>query len=365
MVRISEDLVRKRAEHNDKEIGTLEEIALHQEHIEKIEALDKWCKHLRILLLHSNIISKLENLSKLKKLEYLNLTLNNIEIIENLEGCESLTKLDLTLNFIGQIESVKSLQHNIHLKQLFLKGNPCSDYEHYRNYIIAVLPGLQELDNVLIERSDKIIAQRMYQDILPSIEEDQETYKVFRAQQRIQNAHLLSRPITQQDIDTINQSTTDNSPESRIYMSRLNQAIHEKQNGGGEKQNGNQDGGRKFFKQDGRPLNMNQANIDFRLENERDRYVLTVHVYRYLDTSLLDVDVQPNYVRVTIKNKVLQLALDDTVLTDKSYAQRSEATRHLVVTMPKESGRAKTSPKKDTPNQKSNPDQPPVSNQRE
>ncbi|XP_008478524.1 protein tilB homolog [Diaphorina citri] len=59
MVRISEDLVRKRAEHNDKEIGTLEEIALHQEHIEKIEALDKWCKHLRILLLHSNIISKL------------------------------------------------------------------------------------------------------------------------------------------------------------------------------------------------------------------------------------------------------------------------------------------------------------------
>lgn len=54
-----------------------------------------------------------ENLSKLKKLEYLNLALNNIEKVENLEGCESLKKLDLTVNFIGDLFSIESLG-NVH-----------------------------------------------------------------------------------------------------------------------------------------------------------------------------------------------------------------------------------------------------------
>jgi protein TilB len=59
-----------------------------------------------------------ENVSRLKKLEYLNLALNNIERIENLEGCESLQKLDLTVNFIGELTGVRSLKANIHLQSL-------------------------------------------------------------------------------------------------------------------------------------------------------------------------------------------------------------------------------------------------------
>jgi protein TilB len=59
-----------------------------------------------------------ENVSRLKKLEYLNLALNNIERIENLEGCESLQKLDLTVNFIGELTSVQTLKNNIHLETL-------------------------------------------------------------------------------------------------------------------------------------------------------------------------------------------------------------------------------------------------------
>lgn len=59
-----------------------------------------------------------ENVSRLKKLEYLNLALNNIERIENLEGCESLQKLDLTVNFIGELTSVQTLKSNIHLETL-------------------------------------------------------------------------------------------------------------------------------------------------------------------------------------------------------------------------------------------------------
>lgn len=43
----------------------------------------------------------MENLHKLRELEYLNLALNNIKVIEGIENCESLMKLDLTVNFIS------------------------------------------------------------------------------------------------------------------------------------------------------------------------------------------------------------------------------------------------------------------------
>ena len=63
MVFITEDLVRKRAEHNELEIGSLEEISLHQLDIEKIEHLDKWCKKLKILYFHVWFVVYLQLLS--------------------------------------------------------------------------------------------------------------------------------------------------------------------------------------------------------------------------------------------------------------------------------------------------------------
>lgn len=53
------ELIRKRSEHNEGEIGTLEEISLHQEDITKIENVQNWCKDLKILLLQSNLIFKI------------------------------------------------------------------------------------------------------------------------------------------------------------------------------------------------------------------------------------------------------------------------------------------------------------------
>lgn len=59
LILVTVDLVRKRSEHNEGEISTLEEIALHQENIDRIEGLDKWCRDLKILLLQSNLIPKI------------------------------------------------------------------------------------------------------------------------------------------------------------------------------------------------------------------------------------------------------------------------------------------------------------------
>jgi protein TilB len=153
----------QRAEHNEGMISNLEELALHQQHIEKIELLHKACRHLKILLLQSNLIHKIQSLHRLKELQYLNLALNNISKIENLQRCESLTKLDLTMNFVPKqgLLTVGSLCCNEHLRDLYLMGNPCADWTGYRQYVVAVLPHLGKLDGKDIRPSERIAAQQV------------------------------------------------------------------------------------------------------------------------------------------------------------------------------------------------------------
>lgn len=163
----------------------MEELSLHQEDIEKIEYIQNWCRNLKILLMQSNLISKIENLSKLKKLEYLNLALNSIERIENLTALESLTKLDLTLNFIGELTSVENLKDNYNLKDLILTGNPCTDYGGYREYVIAVLPELQSLDGKQITRVERIVANSLCVANKNQIVQLQAQYAIKRDEQKV------------------------------------------------------------------------------------------------------------------------------------------------------------------------------------
>ncbi|XP_016836662.1 protein tilB homolog isoform X1 [Nasonia vitripennis] len=185
MPRITMELLRKRSEHNEGEISTLEELSLHQENIERIELLNQACRNLKILLLQYNLISKIENLNKLKQLEYLNLALNNIEVIENLEGLESLKKLDLTVNFIGDIRGVKCLRDNQHLEQLILSGNPCCEYEGYREYVIATLPQIRELDLQKIDRSERIKSLQCYAEAQGDVIRGYRKYATSRETQKV------------------------------------------------------------------------------------------------------------------------------------------------------------------------------------
>lgn len=58
-IQVSEDLIRRCAEHNNCEIFSLEEISLHQRDIERIEHIDRWCRDLKILYLQNNLIPKI------------------------------------------------------------------------------------------------------------------------------------------------------------------------------------------------------------------------------------------------------------------------------------------------------------------
>ncbi|XP_036904463.1 protein tilB homolog isoform X2 [Sturnira hondurensis] len=373
MGRITEDLIRRNAEHNNCVIFSLEELSLHQQEIERLEHLDRWCRDLKILYLQNNLIAKIENVSKLKKLEYLNLALNNIEKIENLEGCEE-AKLDLTVNFIGELSSVKSLQHNIHLRELFLMGNPCADFEGYRQFVVAALRQLKWLDGKEIERSERIQALQNFPEIERQIREQERAYCLKRAkdkkeaQRKLQEEHEHEEEGSRPDFDSptsaeskghlqapeaqggdptkkLGDSEDDlefwNKPSLFTPESRLETLRHmEKQRKDQEKLSAKKKkvkAPRTLITEDGRALNVNEPKLDFSLKEDekRNQIILDLAVYRYMDTSLINVDVQPTYVRVMVKGKPFQLVLPAEVQPDSSSAKRSQTTGHLVVCMPK------------------------------
>ncbi|NWX87548.1 TILB protein, partial [Nothoprocta ornata] len=372
---VTEDLVRRRAEHNNCEIFSLEEISLHQQEIEKLEYLDKWCRDLKILYLQNNLIPKIENVGRLKKLEYLNIALNNIERIENLEGCEELKKLDLTANFIGELSSIEVLKYNIHLKELFLVGNPCTDFEGYRQFVVATLHQLECLDSKEIERSERTRALQDYPEVKKKIREQEKAYLLKRAREKedaqrrmqerkerkenqMQSKFGIDSPgslcdnenhQTEREQQTWEENDdeedrrfweepTPYTPESRLEAHRY---IEERRAKDSKRESKKKEKPlRTLITADGKALNVNEPKLHFTLEDdeENNQFILDLAVYRHLDTSLLDVDVQPTYVRVWVKGKLFQLVLPEEVKLDSSSAKRSQTTGHLVISMPKANG---------------------------
>jgi protein TilB len=159
---ITRELIRKRAEHNEGVLTTLEEVSLHQEELEGInEVLGVSCRKIKILYLQNNLIAKMENLFHLKDLGYLNLALNNVQKIEGLSNCEFIYKLDLTVNFIDLDTLEESMDHlatRSTLRELYLMGNPCQSWSGFVSYVIAKLPQLTTLDGTEITRSMQIVA---------------------------------------------------------------------------------------------------------------------------------------------------------------------------------------------------------------
>jgi len=63
-------------------------------------------------------------------------------------------------------------------------GNPCTDYEYYRQYVVATLPQLRELDMKEIERSERIKALQIYARARDDI---------IESYRRYENARIIER----------------------------------------------------------------------------------------------------------------------------------------------------------------------------
>ncbi|OWK61507.1 Protein tilB [Lonchura striata] len=267
-------------------------------------------------------------------------------------------------------------------------GNPCTEFEGYRQFVVATLQQLKYLDSKEIERSERIKALQNYPEVKWKIREQEQAYLLKRAREKEEGQRRMQerKDEKQKQMDpklefdspdspqekpnqaegdgeqercrTVENDDEDRkfwdeptpyTPESRLETHRY---IEEKRRA---KDNGRESKKREktawtLVTAEGKVLNVNVPKLHFSLKDdeENNQIILDLAVYSYaianvmgltefrhckhLDTSLLDVDVQPTYIRVLVKGK---LVLPEEVKPDSSSAKRSQTTGHLVVTMPK------------------------------
>ena len=321
-----------------------------------------YCRHLKIIYLQNNLISKIQNLHRLKELEYLNMAVNNITKIENLQRCESLTKLDFTMCFISKASllTLQSLQGLYHLKEIYLTGNPCTEWDGYREYVIGTLPILKRLDGKDIKPSERIAAQQAFptlharllqERIAEGIDPQEAALADNQEEDEDEDAEIAETGYWDEEKGEMMRPWC---PETRILEHRENEArekADEERKKAEMDKLVNDSGGprkpprREDFEEikEGDIIRMkNEGEYDFSLEESEDgkNMVLEVDVGKFTDTSLIKADVKPTFVRLLIKGRLLQLTFPEEVSPDLSTAERSKASGKLVVTMPRVDSRA-------------------------
>ena len=331
MGRITQELLRKRAEHNDGILSTLEEISLHQENMERIENLEYYCRHIKILYLQDNIIEKLENLDKLKELEYLNLAVNSIQKIENLEKCESLNKLDLTMNFVD-IENLKEscdcLSKVPSLREIYLTGNPCEKFKYCRDYVIGRCPQIIIYDGNEVKKSERIKAREMMEFMEKELEKESKQHVIFKQNDpsekdpnkySVEYRRNLYKDLEKEKLEN-ERKRKEESSKPGLWDEPVIKEVPPP-----------------VYKENGEVRICNQGRYEVFLDE--DIYTTAITTFRiklpkFLDTSKIKVDLNPNYVRVDVNGKITQWRFDNDIIVEKATVQRSTTTGDLEIKAP-------------------------------
>lgn len=97
------------------------------------------------------------------------------------------------------------------------------------------------------------------------------------------------------------------------------------------------DGPLPVYTKEGKVRQANQGKYEWRFEESADKthVVFEIKIPKFMDTALINVDLQPTYVRLDIKGRITQLSIPEDVIVEKSKVQRSQTTGILQLTMPK------------------------------
>lgn len=112
---------------------------------------------------------------------------------------------------MGCLSSARSLRSNLHLRELFLVGNPCAAFQGYREFLVVTLPQLkvspgglevppsdqpsrtreeegaprpQWLDGAEISRSERISASQRVEELTRRLGEQEEQHLAQRQRER-------------------------------------------------------------------------------------------------------------------------------------------------------------------------------------
>ena len=245
---------------------------------------------------------------------YLNLAINRIEHVEGLETCENLVKLDLTLNAIYDYRDFKSLSRLEKFRELHIIGNPCLDHEMCKQYIIATLPHLEQLDDLAVTRTVRIQAQEAVNEKRKQIEEA-----------------VFERKHKPWDDGSENSDYVDNCANVRLNNAATKTAqeyAEQHKHISGPHTKGDRD--------ENGPRQWNTLKFPYTLEwnYEKQQILFTLNLPQYLSSDFVRVEVEEDYVFVSVKDNSIQIRLDHHVNASLASVHRITTTGQLKVYMP-------------------------------
>jgi len=232
-------------------------------------------------------------------------------------------------------------------------GNPCIEWEGCRAYIAATLPQLAQLDGKEITRSERILAQQSWRGLRnelrsladakrveaglppaprPPPEEGEEDLEPWCPETRVK----MYREMAEQKAE-VEKNKSANAPKKRDQESEHEAAVRRTRDRERVWKGGEGAAEASTAASEDLPRQTNEGRWEFVLEDEDGcgNCVLRLQLSRFLDSSLVDVDVHPRYVSVVVKNKVFRILWPEEVLSSRGNCQRSSTTGELCVTAPK------------------------------
>ena len=130
--------------------------------------------------------------SRLISLETLLCANNRINILGNLSfSFPNLKSLVLSSNNLTLLESLIPLSQLKFLETLICLDNPVSHKEHYKDYIISLIPNLRVLNFQKITSKDRRNASRKFPNILPTNTPSPGSMFKFKLRQLVQSISSL------------------------------------------------------------------------------------------------------------------------------------------------------------------------------
>ena len=236
--------------------------------------------------------------------------------------------MDLTLNFID-IEDLKESTNNLSkvplIKELYLTGNPCESWPSFKDYIIAKIPQIKILNGTEILKSERIKASQIISHL--EIELDKATIE-----------NVIKK---ENDPDKNNPNKYTKEYRRKLYKELEEEKIQKEES----KKKGNisniyddtPKGKPSVYKDNGEIRICNQGKYEFKLDEDYFYTGITtfeLKIPKYLDTSQILVDLNPQYIRIEVKDKVTQIKFDKEVNVEGSTIQRSTTTGYLLIKAP-------------------------------
>lgn len=127
-------------------------------------------------------------------------------------------------------------------------------------------------------------------------------FRLFRQQQKYRN---MARNTSDLSDEMFWKTSSENCPETRVEIANRQRKTKTKSN---ELKDNESIRSVRLFNKDGNPLNINQAKLDFKFsDDDPHQFVLDIAIYKYLDSNLIEIDLQPIYVKVTLKGNYCRM----------------------------------------------------------